>query len=181
MNKHNLIAVYPTKRESEIIRDWLKPRKHLLSIYGIEAAAGMYKGCLHELFRKTKTLPPDKIIELCEVLKPLGFIMPSFEWTIQNISAKIATVSNVPIWLLKSKTRERTIVEERQIAIYFCKELIKWKGKQMSFDKIGEEFKMSSVGAYQSYKTVIKIMDVDIAFKAKVDKYRDFLNEHYMK
>jgi len=88
------------------------------------------------------------------------------ELSVDYITKSVCDYFNIPTDLLSSKTRKREIVQARQIAMYFCKNLTK-----SSLSTIG-----STIGGkdhatvLHAYRTISNLIETDKSFKLQMDE-----------
>ena len=88
------------------------------------------------------------------------------EISIDYITKSVCDYLNIPSSQINAKTRKREIVQARQIAMYFCKNLTK-----SSLSSIG-----SLIGGkdhatvLHAYKTISNLIETDKAFKMQIDE-----------
>lgn len=95
-----------------------------------------------------------------------GTAMPNVRYSETIIVAKISDFLNVPITDMIRKTRERRIVEARQIAMYFLRGFT-----NLSLKEIGAMFGgRDHTTAIHSIQTVKDLMYTDKEYRKKVEK-----------
>jgi hypothetical protein len=88
------------------------------------------------------------------------------EETIHNILKKISDWANTPIEIITMKTRERDIVELRQLAMYFSKKLTKMPDRIIG-EQIGKKDRNTVV---YSHDTVTNLIETNREY---YEKYKD--------
>jgi chromosomal replication initiation ATPase DnaA len=167
-----LFKPYPTEKQSQIIMAFLKEHHEYLQIRKIERCIGVYRGYLFELIQnRKKSLSEEVIKKIVPFLGRFGFIMPEQELTMQNIQKAVCQKSKLTFAQLIAITREHTIVEERYIAIYFCKEILK-KGPT----EIAKAFvNFDHATMLYAYKTIKGRLEHDKKLQIKVAEYMEGL------
>ena len=159
---------YNTIEQTRFTRSFLFERKHILNISAIEKVAGLFRHELSDLlYNETISLNPESIKKLIPVLELLGMEMPVLTLTMDEVLRKISKLSEIPIKLLKIKSRKREIVEERQIAIYFCKILTK-----ESNTTIAQKFGFSDSNTTQTINKIKGWYITNKRMREKIDKYK---------
>jgi hypothetical protein len=165
---HKIIHTYDTLPQCRLIYAFLFERKHLLHISNIEKYVGMYH---HELLKflngSLVSLNPESIKKLVPVLELLGMEIPVLVLTTDEIIRKISKLSGIPIKTLKTKSRKRAIVEERQIAMYFCKILTR-----ESNTAIAQKFGFSDSNVTQTINKIKEWYITNKLIREKIDKYK---------
>ena len=88
------------------------------------------------------------------------------ELTVSNIQKVVAEYFNLGIDDLQSKTRKRDIVQARQIAMYFAKDLTK-----ASLSTIGSQIgRKDHATVLHAYKAIRNLVDTDNKFKAHINE-----------
>lgn len=100
----------------------------------------------------------------------------SKELTIEQIQKLVCEqFDNMPIDLLKSKTRKRNIVLARQISMYFAKNMTK-----SSLANIGKHFGgRDHSTVIHACQTVLDLMDTDNRFKSKVQEIEKIIQINF--
>jgi chromosomal replication initiator protein len=99
----------------------------------------------------------------------------SKELTIEHIQKLVSDHFDMPVDLLKSKTRKRHIVQARQISMYFAKNLTK-----SSLANIGKHFGgRDHSTVIHAYQTVLDLMETDNRFKNKVMELEKLININF--
>ncbi|MCX6350341.1 MAG: chromosomal replication initiator protein DnaA [Bacteroidetes bacterium] len=97
------------------------------------------------------------------------------ELTIEHIQKLVSDHFEMPIELLKSKTRKRHIVQARQISMYFAKNLTK-----LSLANIGKHFGgRDHSTVIHAYQTVLDLMETDNRFRSKVHELEKILSINF--
>lgn len=91
---------------------------------------------------------------------------------IDHIQKVVCNYFNVPLEMLQSNTRKREIVQTRQIAMYFAKNLTKLSCAAIGF-QIGDK---DHATVHHAYKTVNNLLDTDKRFKIQIDEIRKSIN-----
>jgi len=95
--------------------------------------------------------------------------------TIEHIQKLVSEHFDLPIDMLKSKTRKRNIVQARQISMYFAKNLTK-----SSLANIGKHFGgRDHSTVIHAYQTVLDLMQTDNKFKNKVNELERIININF--
>jgi chromosomal replication initiation ATPase DnaA len=159
---------YNTIEQTRFIYSFLFERKEILSVRAIEKVTGLFRHELSDLlYNATISLNPESIKKLIPVLETVGFKMPVLSFTIEEIQRKICELSGLSLFVLKSKTTKRDIVENRQIAIYFCKILTDEKNKS-----IAPQFNCSVSNVTQTINKVKEWYITNKHIREKIDKYK---------
>jgi len=159
---------YNTLEQSTYIRSFLYTRKDILNITAIGKISGLFKNELSDLlYGETVSLNPESIKKLIPVLELLGMEMPVLVLSIDEVLRKISKLSGISIKLLKTKSRKREIVEERQIAMYFCKILTK-----ESNTTIAQKFGFSDSNTTQAINKIKGWYTTNKRIREKIDKYK---------
>jgi hypothetical protein len=170
---------YDTEKQSQYILQFFIERKKFLHLKNIEKEAGMYDKQLQEFVSgKHKTLDLKTISKLIPILELFGFDVPCFGYTINNIQKMVSHLSQLSIEKLKEKSRKRKIVEERMIAMYFCKQLVKSEitNKPISDRLIGVGFGgFNHATVFKAIETVNNLLETNIKIKEKVNKYQQYI------
>lgn len=164
---------YPTRKQTQFIVDFIKERQSFLRIKIIEKSAGLYRSNLDKAINGEQTFSPDQIQKLLPVLALFGFKMPMQELTIKKIQDVVCSKAKLTLEQLKMPTRKHEIVEERQIAIYFCKELLKKGPTEIA--KAFENFDHATMLA--SWKTITERLEQDKKLQVKVAEYENVLQK----
>lgn len=90
---------------------------------------------------------------------------------ILKVKEVVCNYYHMPIESLVVKTRKRTIVEPRQIAIY----LIRRHYPHVSLYKIGEAFNQHHTTLINSTQIVRNLIETEIDFKQKVEEIENLL------
>jgi chromosomal replication initiator protein len=99
----------------------------------------------------------------------------SKELTIEHIQKLVSDHFDMPLELLKSKTRKRNIVQARQISMYFSKNLTK-----TSLVSIGKQFGgRDHSTVIHACQTVLDLMETDSRFKTKVQELEKILHINF--
>jgi chromosomal replication initiation ATPase DnaA len=167
---------YNTKQASTYIFTFIKENRYLLNLSSIERKAGIpdHKLIYFSLGRK-KTLHPIVIKKLIPVLEGLNFRMPCIEFTVEEVLRSVSYSSGMKIEVIKSRSRKREIVQERQIAMYLCSV----HGKNKSGSLIAKEFGDYDPNTVRhANKTINNLCETDKFFREKVDNYeKELLNK----
>jgi hypothetical protein len=159
---------YNTLEQSTYIRSFLYTRKDILNITAIGKISGLFKNELSDLlYGETVSLNPESIKKLIPILELLGMEMPVLVLSIDEVLRKISKLSGISIKLLKTKSRKREIVEERQISMYFCKILTK-----ESNTTIAQKFGFSDSNTTQTINKVKGWYITNKHIREKIDKYK---------
>lgn len=164
---------YPTRKQTQFIVDFLKPLRKFLIIAEIEKTAGITQNNLAYVIRKYNkvNLSDLEISKLLPVLALFGFEMPLQEITIKKIQDVVCTKSKISLEQLKMPTRKHEIVEERYIAIYFCRELLKKGPTEIA--KAFENFDHATMS--HAWKTIKGRLENDKKLQVKVADYEKTL------
>jgi chromosomal replication initiator protein len=99
----------------------------------------------------------------------------SKELTIEHIQKLVSDHFEMPVDLLKSKTRKRHIVQARQISMYFAKNLTR-----SSLANIGKHFGgRDHSTVIHACQTVLDLMQTDNRFKNKVIELEKLINVNF--
>jgi hypothetical protein len=159
---------YNTIEQTRFIRSFLFERKGILSIMAIGKISGLFKNELSDiLYGETVSLNPESIQKLIPVLETVGFKMPVLSLTIEEIQRKICELSGLSLFVLKSKTTKRNVIEKRQIAIYLCKILTNEKNKF-----IAAQFNCSVSNVTQTINKVKGWHITNVHIRKKIDNYK---------
>ncbi|MDQ3071983.1 MAG: chromosomal replication initiator protein DnaA [Bacteroidota bacterium] len=97
------------------------------------------------------------------------------ELTIEHIQKLVSDHFDMPVDLLKSKTRKRHIVQARQISMYFAKNLTK-----SSLANIGKHFGgRDHSTVIHACQTVQDLMETDNRFKSKVQELEKIISINF--
>lgn len=162
---------YPTREQTQFIVNFIKERQAFLRIKIIERSAGIYRSCLDKAVHCNQTLSTDQIQKLLPVLALFGFEMPLQEITIKKIQDVVCTKSKISLEQLKMPTRKHEIVEERYIAIYFCKELLRKGPTEIA--KAFENFDHATMS--HAWKTIKGRLENDKKLQVKIADYEKTL------
>jgi hypothetical protein len=164
---------YHTLEQSAYIRSFLFARKDIFRITAIEKISGLFKNELSDLlYGETVSLNPESIKKLIPVLETVGFEFPVLSLTIEEIQHKICKLAKLSLYALKSKTRKRDIVEERQIAIYLCSILTKER-----YGIIGHNFGCCTSNATQTINKVKGWYNTNLPIREKINRYKKELTK----
>lgn len=95
--------------------------------------------------------------------------------TIENIQQLVCEHFDMPIDLVKSKTRKRNIVQARQISMYFAKSMTK-----SSLANIGKQFGgRDHSTVIHACQTVQDLMQTDQKFRSKVQELEKIININF--
>lgn len=83
----------------------------------------------------------------------------------------VSDYTNITPEDLRSKVRERNIVEARQLAMFFI-----YKNTPLTLKRIGMEFNRDHSTVIHSKETVEDLYDTDKVFRKKVDDISDLIN-----
>lgn len=162
---------YPTRKQTQFIVEFIKKRYTFLRILEIERSAGLSQRNLTKVIHGNRTLSPNQIQKLLPVLALFGFEMPLQEITIKKIQDVVCTKSKISLEQLKMPTRKHEIVEERYIAIYFCRELLKKGPTEIA--KAFENFDHATM--LHAWKTIKGRLENDKKLQVKVADYEKTL------
>jgi len=126
------------------------------------------EGALISMLAQATLNKKELTIEVAESI--LGMITRAQrkEVTVDVIQKVVCDHFNMPLDLIQAKTRKREIVQARQIAMYFCKQMTK-----SSLSAIGAQIgKKDHATVLYACKTVSNLVDTDKTFKNQVDVIR---------
>jgi len=130
------------------------------------------EGALISLLAHSSLTRKDIDIQLAKDILKNFVKQNSKELTIEHIQKLVSDHFEMPVDLLKSKTRKRHIVQARQISMYFAKNLTR-----SSLANIGKHFGgRDHSTVIHACQTVLDLMQTDNRFKNKVIELEKLIN-----
>ena len=172
-DKKNHWTSYNTEKQTKYIVAFLKEREEFLTIAHIEKHLKLpIRSIWRVLHNEIKTFSPETIEVLSNFLaETFGFIIPVFAFSVKDILGIISGLNKIQVKELKKHTKKRTIVEERQIAMFLYVELLNVKNPGYSL--IGKEFgDFDHSTVSYAIKTVSELMEYSPKFCEKVNTYK---------
>jgi chromosomal replication initiation ATPase DnaA len=169
MTNYNRFKSFLTEKQSNAIKEFLLKRKEYLHLSNISKDLGRNQWFLAHFLkdkRSQKTLSQETIEKLCTLLAPFGLRPFSFG-TLEGVHQLIANYYEVKPETMKIRTRKRSVVQKRQVAMYFSNKIIK---KNTSFEKIGRYYGFDHSTVSFACKTVSNLADTDKGFKEEIEE-----------
>lgn len=134
--------------------------------YSITSNIRELEGALISLIAQSSLNKKSITLELAKQMIDKFVKNTAREVSIDYIQKVVCDYFNLPIELLKSKTRKREIVQARQIAMYFSKQMTKASLATIGANCGGKDH----ATVLHACKTVNNLMDTDKRFKGYIDE-----------
>lgn len=159
---------YHTEKQSAAIREYFRINRYLLQLTRIEEMAGVSERTLTNFLDRSDCyrLSPENIQKILPVLRKLGFEMLSVSAKAEDVIYAVCKLAKMPQDLIISGSRQKHIIEEKQILIYLIKKITKEKHAE-----IAARFDCMPSNISLAIHRIQGLREVDPRVNAKVAKY----------
>jgi len=165
------MAQYNNRIYTAYILKFLQTNAELIHISNLEQKAGIREGTLKRaIARESKSLKPETLRNLLPVLtKSFNFQLPTFETAIETLYGVVGRICGVTVNGLKSRVRDRQVVEARYIAIDIYAK-ITFKDTPLGdkeYTYIADRFNYDRNTIRHALNTVTNLLETNLPFKTK--------------